>query len=290
MITKTDPTSLDSLLEQGLLWTPTASALGDASEWSAPSSFVATNIPEIDRELGGGLQRNAIHTFSGTPLDTIPSTPILLSSYLAIQCRIQGHDKKAVAWIGPPHEWPTPWFLTQIAEDLSPSSLLFVQVTNSADLLWAIKTALSSRSLSAIVAPGPRLNVRETQSLSVLARSGGCSAFFYRKKSDPSPSGYYSHWIVEARNRENSLEEPFRFPSFLLSLRRTKGKQPSKTQWQIIWNNRRFSVHDSTISPADPVPFPLSSQPIDSTIISRYPETHRSPPGGAIDSHVHRTA
>ena len=288
MVTQNDSKPLDSLLEQGLIWTPTASALGDASEVGAHSSFVATTIPEIDHELGGGLQRNAIHTFSGSPLDAITATPILLTSYLAIQCRIQSSEQKPVVWIGPPQEWPTPWLLSQITEDMSPSSCLFVRITNNADLVWVIKTALSSRSLSAVVAPAPRLHVRETQSLSVLARSGGCSAFFYRGNLDLSPSAYYSHWVIKARKRDHSIE--LISPSFSLHLKKTKGKQPSRTEWPIIYKNGRLSVHDSTISPTNAVPLSLSPQPLDRENISGDSETHRSASGRALDSPVHRTA
>lgn len=274
------------------------------------SSPVSTGISELDRELGGGLKRNVIHSFSGINLDEVTTSPILLCSYLAMQCRLsaQGQmeysqkpifpnrreiqngelrDQRPVLWLGLPHQWPTPWVLHQLTTDISPRSCLFIETKTTPDLLWALKTALSSRAVSALVAPVPRLTFRETQSLSVLARLGFCTAFFYtaapRKKTGSAhhsgdhhqPSGYYSHWFVEPI--PNDVRTTVTLPSFSITLRKTKGKQPKNTQWRIVWDEGRFRAHDTqsadTESPTNEVPLTLSARSLNSPTPPRYGTT-----------------
>jgi hypothetical protein len=273
---------LEDLIQKGLLWCPVSEEKRDSSEINLAqlaenrltidtredrTNQIQTSISNLDRDLGGGLQSNAIHTFSGAKIDDLDSAPILFCSYLAIEAKKRSErspnlssinsnrdrslhnptNQKPIVWLGDRRFWPTPWLLRQLTDDIGISSCIFVETSGNKDLVWAIKAVLTSKSVSAIVAPLPKLPFRDTQSLSILARSSGCITFLLSEKFVSTTSGYYSHWIVEPRYlSENSLTDlPQKKPLFSLLLKKTKGKQPYRNRWDITFNNGKFTDDQS---------------------------------------------
>jgi protein ImuA len=154
-------------------------------------------IPAIDKVLGGGLMRGALHEIaaageahlpaaSGFALGLAASTPSLRLFWIT--------EDMGLAESGTPHGAGIDAF------GFAPERLVTVSTAHRRDLLWAMEEALRSRAVGAVIGEmrDGGIGTVAVRRLSLAAAESGTLALLLRAASPSDASTAATRWIVGA--------------------------------------------------------------------------------------------
>jgi protein ImuA len=168
----------------------------------APLSFGST---EVDRVLGGGLLRGALHEVAPV---ADADAPAAAGFSAALLVRALAADTKPALWVR--HDFATledgaPYGPGLAAFGLDPDRLLFVIAANTREVLDAMEQALRSGAFAGVLAElrGDRkLDLRASRRLSLAAARGATPGLLLRlgagKKSLAAPVSAATRWRIGA--------------------------------------------------------------------------------------------
>ncbi|WP_376087699.1 ImuA family protein [Roseomonas sp. CCTCC AB2023176] len=193
---------------------------GVAERPEAPSISLC---PEMDRELGGGLPRAALHeVLSGTEGQGSGAAAGFAALLLA-------RSGGTVFWIArDPDAWPPG--LARFG--LPPSRLIVARPGNGTDALWAMEEALRCPAVSGVLLVSERPDPTAMRRLQLAAETGGGIGLLLREsESEEGPALATTRWRVTGRagGRPNDLGDP----QWSLELLRARGGRPAR--WTVTW-------------------------------------------------------
>jgi len=208
-------------------------------------------IPRLDRILGGGLRRAALHEIrSGESRDAASATGFavgvlsLLTQHQEAR-RTEGptgkHQEarserqratgKKIMWIvesAAAHEAGFPYAAGLRRFGLSPARLIVVRVTKPGDALWVFEEGLRCRGLAAVVAEirgNPRqLDLTASRRLALRAGAHGVMGLLLRQTAHVGPGAAATRWLVAPRPAATTDDYPEGIgnPAWRLTLERNR--------------------------------------------------------------------
>lgn len=246
-----DASSLASLLDQGLVWSPeqnSARTFHKASYSKSANSTeaVSFNIPEIDSELpGGGLALRSLHEMVTARSSVV--LPALLARQRIRQFFLSREelwkDRRPefpylLIWIGR-NCWPSPIFLNEALSFKFPCNrysflnrCIFIDPSDEALALWTLDLALRSRAVGFVTSVSPHISLSISRRLSLAAKSGNALCLLLRNyRNRAGPSTATTRWeLTPQRTKDPS-------PLWDLTLQKIKGASPSIRSWQVCLGN-----------------------------------------------------
>ncbi len=194
--------------------------------------MLATGLGEIDRALGGGLARGAIHEWLGLAGDNLWKPPVQILAHLASQARLEARpaaqarpvpqESPPVIWVGR-RIWPSGY--TLVGMGLLGRSLL-IDGEGVDERLWAGEQALRSGAIAVVDASG--VDCAGTRRLQLASERGGSIGLLTRPAGERGElSVAATRWLVE---RAPSVSE---FPRWTVRLLRRKGAGLSERSWTL---------------------------------------------------------
>jgi protein ImuA len=169
-------------------------ATGLAGECSAP---LALGIPLIDRALGGGFSRGALHEIAAT---REPEISAATGFALALAAR---SNSRSVLWIAEDlslAENGLPYGPGLEESGNAPEHLVTVAAAHRLDVLWAMEEALRCRAVGVVIGELRARSIDQvaTRRLSLAAAAGNTLGLILRTTSDDEPSAAATRWIISA--------------------------------------------------------------------------------------------
>jgi protein ImuA len=211
----------------------------------------ALGVAEIDRALGGGLARGALHEIAACSESHMAAATGFALGLAALHPTpaaslptLQGKAKKAVAWIAEDMaliESGAPYGPGLDLFGLAPERLLTVAGAKACDVLWAMEEALHCRTVSVVI--GEIRSAREvdlvaTRRLSLAAAAHGGMALLLRTEPGSEASASATRWIVRASypSPERGGKRPHGIgpPCFDLAL--TRNRRGPLGSWMLEWS------------------------------------------------------
>ena len=210
-----------------------------------PSS-VPFGIPAIDRALGGGLVRGALHEIAATGEAHLPATVgfalgmvgwnIGARKHAVLRTAMPSHDRRGVFWIsedltlaesGAPHGAGLDAF------GLTPEQLVMVSAAHRRDLLWGMEEALRCRAISSVIGEmrGGGIDGVTVRRLSLAAAESGTLALLLRTEPPNDASTAATRWIVGAAPSIASGS-----PRFAAQL--VRNRRGPVGSWILEWSDR----------------------------------------------------
>jgi len=164
-------------------------------------TWLPFGIPPLDRLLGGGLRRNALHEVrAGTTRDAAAATGFAA----ALLARLMAGNGRPVLWVmeeatvregGLPHGPGLDRF------GLAVDRLVVVVTRRPEEVLWVFEEGLRCAGLAAVLAElrgHPRaLGLTASRRLALRARDGGVMGLLLRQAAGPEPGAAATRWLVE---------------------------------------------------------------------------------------------
>jgi protein ImuA len=197
----------------------------DAAHAVAPMAARALSLgrPEIDRALGGGLARGAMHEIA-------PSAALHLGAatgFTLALAVLAGAAVKDAIWIqtdfaaaeaGPPYGPGLDAF------GLACARLTVLRVPRAIDVLWAMEEALKHRAPCAVIAEltDDAADLTATRRLTLAARQGGGLGLLLRHRATHDPSAAMTRWEVASASGARDAFGGLGATTFALSLVRNR--------------------------------------------------------------------
>jgi protein ImuA len=220
---------------------------------AAASETIALGAPALDRRLGGGILRAALHeAYAETAADAPAATGFALA--LARRAMAEVRDKPLL-WIrqealtaeaGVPY----PPGLADIGVD--PAAVAFIRVRDAKEALQvgaeAGRCATVGATLIELFGAARAYDLTASRRLALAAAAAGAPIFIVRAGSVPAPSAAASRWLVRAlpsRPRPANAPGSAAFAIFLL---RRRGGAAGQEQhaWRVEWSRDRGAFKDRT--------------------------------------------
>lgn len=231
---------------------------------AGPSETIALGSPDLDRSLGGGLLRAALHeAYAETGADAAATTGFALA--LA---------RRAMAGSGKPLLWareealiaeagaPYPPGLADIG--LDPAAVAFIRARDAKEALQAGaeagRCAAVGATLIEIFGEARAYDLTASRRLSLAAADAGAPIFIVRTGAVPAPSAAASRWLVRALpSRALAANAPGAAAFAIFLLRRRGGA--AGYAWRVEWSRDRGVFEDRTFS-ASPLSGAVASFPL----------------------------
>jgi hypothetical protein len=190
----------------------------------------------VVNEISSVLQAGAIHEFMYDRVDTFSAPPVSLCLQIATQSLI-ATGRRLVLWISSQDLWPSPYvvrtnqlrYARQDIQGSTPEPLgtpyIFITTRSSAELFSILQLALRSQCVASVITPSPRITFKQSQSLSMAAKSGGVLGIFF--SCTKYQNSYCSRWHIKSQISKNSSQ------SATITLLKKKGIQSKKRCWEI---------------------------------------------------------
>jgi protein ImuA len=210
-------------------------------------------ITAIDRALGGGLSRGALHEIAAASEAHLPAAT---GFALGLVARLQASvvwiaEDMALAESGVPHGPGLDAF------GLMPERLVTVAAAHRRDLLWAMEEALRCRAVAAVIGElrAGAIDMVAVRRLSLAAAEGGALALLLRAAPPREASTAATRWIVGASPSPAGGEESS--PRFAVVL--VRNRRGPAGSWILQWSDsdERFKL----ATPAQPVAAPALDRP-----------------------------
>lgn len=186
------------------------------------ADVLATGLGEIDRAVGGGLARGAIHEWLGLVGDNLWKPPVQILAHLASQAGLSVQERSPVVWVGR-RIWPSGY--TLVGMGLLGRSLL-IDGEGVDERLWAGEQALRSGAIAVVDASG--VDCAGTRRLQLASERGGSIGLLTRPACERGElSVAATRWLVE---RSPSVSE---FPRWTVRLLRRKGAGLGERSWTL---------------------------------------------------------
>jgi protein ImuA len=206
-------------------------------------------IAPIDRALGGGLARGALHEVAAST-----ESAITAATQFALGVASRAQDPCAVVWIAEEMgllENGAPYGSGLDDLGLRPERLVTVAAAKSRDVLWAMEEALRCRAVGVVIGEirNARLDLVASRRLSLAAgRRRDVCAFLLRTAVGTDASAAATRWTVAgARSRANAAGPgPPR-----LSVQLTRNRHGPVGWWLLEWHcvERRFDLAPAISQP-----------------------------------------
>jgi protein ImuA len=215
-----------------------------------PSSgpLLPFGIPKLDRILGGGLRRAALHEIrSGESRDAASATGFAVGVLATLtsqearsgeaatgkhqEARTAGGRTGKILWIvesAAAHEAGFPFAAGLRRFGLSPSRLIVVRVRKPGDALWVFEEGLRCRGLAAVVTEirgNPRqLDLTASRRLALRAGAHGVMGLLLRQTAHVEPGAAATRWLVAPRPAAvtDDYPEGIGNPAWRLTLERNR--------------------------------------------------------------------
>jgi protein ImuA len=216
-------------------------------------------IADIDRTLGGGLERAALHEIvaaNETEAAAMTGFALALAGLLA--------PTGAVLWIAEEMAQQESGILYGPGLDeigLRPDAVLLVSAAHPRDVLWAIEEALRHRAIGAVVGEIRKENAVDrvaSRRLSLAATQARRPALLLRARREIKPVAAATRWLVGAAPSAGEPQSGPGPPSFAVRLERNRhGRLGS---WTLEWNR---AEHCFALAPAhsQPMAEPAADRP-----------------------------
>lgn len=252
-------------------WPPLSkSAVGSDSRNDPVSRRAGKRLPfgiaPLDRLLGGGLRRDALHEVrAGTTRDAAAATGFAT----AILARLMAGDGRPVLWVmeeaavregGLPHGPGLDRF------GLAADRLVVVITRRPEEVLWVFEEGLRCAGLSAVLAElrgHPRaLDLTAGRRLALRARDVGVMGLLLRQATGPEPGAAATRWLVEPEPAATLGDFPAGIgrPVWRLHLERNRAGMTGRFDLEWDHGTRSFAL-DRPAVPA--LPRPRASAPVD---------------------------
>jgi protein ImuA len=156
---------------------------------------IPLGVAEVDRALGGGLARGALHEIAACG-----ETHIAAATGFALGLAAQS---QAIVWVAEDMallESGAPYGPGLDLFGLRPERLLTVVGAKSGDVLWAMEEALQCRAVGAVIgevrSTGRPLDLVATRRLSLAAAAHGATALLLRTEPGTEASAAATRWVV----------------------------------------------------------------------------------------------
>lgn len=127
-----------------------------------------------------------------------------------------------------------------IAYGLKPENIIFVQVSNDKQALWAMEEVLRAKCVGAVVGEVGKLSMIASRRLQLAIESGAGAGFLLRSAAD-GVSACVSRWRIKSAPSGDRHNVPgVGVTRWQVQLERIRGGQPG--EWLVEWQDRRFSV------------------------------------------------
>lgn len=248
---------------------------------AAASETIALGTPSLDRRLGGGILRAALHeAYAGTAADA----PAATGFALALAKRARAGEEKPLLWIrqealtaesGAPY----PPGLADIG--LNPAAVAFIRVRDAKEALQAGaeagRCATVGATLIELFGAARAYDLTASRRLALTAAAAGAPIFVTRVAASPAPSAAASRWLVRAlpsRPRAANAPGSAAFTIFLLRQRGgAAGHAWQESQeWRVEWSRDRGAFEDRTFD-APSLSRPVASLPVGGTADEGAPQT-----------------
>jgi protein ImuA len=197
----------------------------------------ALGVAEVDRALGGGLARGALHEIAAC-------REAHIAAATGFALGIAGHEgrgKQAVVWIAEDmglRESGAPYGLGLDAYGLAPERLLTVAGAKAGDVLWAMEEALHCRAVGVAIgelrSPAHELDLVATRRLSLAAAAHGALALLLRTAPGSEASAATTRWVVGSSSSLGGGGKGIGPPRFDLAL--TRNRRGPLGSWMLEWS------------------------------------------------------
>src|SRR5581483_5374423 len=225
-------------------------------------------IAHIDRRLGGGLARKALHEFRSPQTRDAGAVTGLA---LALLARLAAADRRPILWVmerSAIREAGLPYGAGLAAFGFDPGRLVIVRVRKPADALWVMEEALRCRGLAAalgeIRGEPHDLDLTSSRRLALRAHETGVMGVLLRQAGDAMPGAAATRWLVAPLPA--SVTDDFAAgigrPAWRLTLERSR--IGTSGTFDVEWDNDRRSFAPlKRIGPALPLsrPAPAFDRP-----------------------------
>lgn len=245
-------------------WRPPAGGeAGNPASFSASSraSEVDFGVAPLDRKLGGGLRRNALHEVcSGTTRDAAAATGFAA----ALLARLSATDERPILWVveaSAAREAGLPYGLGLDRFGLDSRKLVIVRVRRPGEALWVFEEGLRCRGLCAAMAEihgAPRaLDLTASRRLMLRARESGVMALLLCQAGKADASAALTRWLVSPLPATASEEFPAGIgrPAWRLVLDRSRNGATGSFDLEWDHGARTFAEPAPAIPPL-PLPHP----------------------------------
>jgi len=224
--------------------------------------MVPLGIETVDRILGGGLARGALHEIAAAGEAHVPTAAGFVAGVAALSCAARfpqaGRGNKSVVWIAEDMTVAESGALHGpglIDIGLAPERLVMVAAGHRRDLLWALEEALRCRSVGVVIGElrGGALDTVAVRRLSLAAAESGALAVLLRAAPEGDASTAATRWIVSAAP---STPSPYGLGAPCLTAQLMRNRRGTVGTWTIEWSesDERFILAAHAQPVAQPVP------------------------------------
>ncbi len=175
-----------------------------------------------------------IHEFlCGQPEQTASSIAFI-SGILAKLCT----PKAIYVWIGKQHQF-FPVGLKKFG--IQPHQIIFINLTQQKDILWATEEALKCKSLSGVVAELDTINFAQSQRLQLTVEKSKVTGFILRTQAESvSATPCAARWQINALSSDNPNGLPgVGFPKWQVDVLKIRNGNP--TSCIVTWRDGKFN-------------------------------------------------
>ncbi len=212
---------------------------------TARPAFWPLGLPAIDRHLGGGLIRPALHEIAGIGSD---AELAILPAFLATHLIRRGRGRMAI-WIAASVDLYGPGLQ---AQGLDPARLLLVQTRHDQDSLWALEEAARSGAVPLVIGEIDNLDLTASRRLQLAAEEKGCMILALRRsrlagkgEKHRNPSAAMTRWLISPRVSQPIGQRPgLGLPCWQLHLWRQRNGPPGS--WDITLRDNELQQATTT--------------------------------------------
>ena len=205
-------------------------------------------VAAVDRLLGGGLRRNALHEIRAAETREVSAAS---GFAIALLARLAGLDERPIllvleeeaAWEGGRPYGPG---LGQLG--LDPARLVIVATRGARDTLWVFEEGLRCAGLAAVLCEirgHPKaLDLTASRRLALRARAGAVMGLLLRQAGDAEPGAAATRWRVAPRPAAatDDFTEGIGRPVWQLDLERNRGGPAGRFDLEWDHGGLRFAV------------------------------------------------
>lgn len=182
-----------------------------------------------------------IHEFLCSEPEQMASTIAFISGVLA-----KLHHTKAVyVWIGQQHRF-FPVGLKNFG--IQPHQIIFINLTQQKDILWATEEALKCKSLGGVVSELNTVTFAQSQRLQLTVEKSKVTGFILRTQTESiAATPCAARWQINALSSDNPNGLPgVGFPTWEVNLLKIRNGTP--TNCSITWRDGKFNNFETTLS------------------------------------------
>ncbi|HEY0434908.1 MAG TPA: Error-prone repair protein ImuA [Chitinophagaceae bacterium] len=175
-----------------------------------------------------------VHDFLTTSVESAAATTGFIAALLGRMIK----DHGVAVWISRKQSVFPPGL---VAYGIDPHRILFMDLPNQNERLWAMEESLKTAGLAVVVGETPGLNFIESRRFQLAVESSRVTAFVIRpSQKSPERIACLAQWKVTSIPSEFEAGiNVIGFPRWNIELLKARNGKPGK--WMIEWNKDRFT-------------------------------------------------